>query len=142
MHSRFDAIAEFFRRLGWAGAFGLSLLLLVASLALVALVVVRWPVDQFKNDVPPPFWARRHPVIRGVGLFGKNVMGVIVVLLGIVMAVPGVPGQGALLILTGLTLVDFPGKRRIERSLIRRPSVLKLINALRARFHRPPLETE
>jgi hypothetical protein len=64
------------------------------------------------------------------------------VMLGIIMAVPGVPGQGTLLILTGLTLIDFPGKRRLERSLIRRPSVLKLINGLRQRFQRPPLEIE
>jgi hypothetical protein len=116
------------------------LLLLVGSLALAALVVVRWPVDQFKNDAPPPFWATSHPVVRVIGLIGKNLAGVLVVLLGIIMAVPGVPGQGTLLILTGLTLVDFPGKRRLERSLIRRQSVLKLINGLREKFKRPPLE--
>jgi hypothetical protein len=142
MHSGLDAIIEFFRRLGWVWTLTLSLVLLVGSIALVAILVVRWPVDQFKNDKPPPFWARRHPIIRGLGLFGKNVAGLLVVLLGIIMAIPGVPGQGTLLILTGLSLVDFPGKRRIERNLMRRPSVLKLINGLRVRFKRPPLEVD
>jgi len=142
MHSGLEAIFEFFRRLGWVWTAVLSVGLLVGSIALVVVLVVRWPVDQFRSDEPPPFWARRHPVIRGLGLAGKNLAGVLVVLLGIIMAVPGVPGQGTLLILTGLSLVDFPGKRRIERSLIRRPSVLKLINNLRARFQRPPLQVD
>lgn len=142
MHSQLDAVLNFFRRLGWPITLALSLALLVGSLAVAALVVVRWPADQFKNDAPPPFWALRHPVIRVLGLIGKNLAGVLVVMLGMIMAVPGVPGQGTLLILTGLTLVDFPGKRRLERNLIRRPSVLKLINGLRERFRRAPLETE
>jgi hypothetical protein len=142
MHSGLDAIIEFFRRLGWVWTLTLSLVLLVGSIALVVVLVVRWPVDQFNTDSPPPFWARRHPVIRGLGLVGKNLAGILVVLLGIIMAIPGVPGQGTLLILTGLSLIDFPGKRRLERSLIRRPSVLKLINGLRARFQRLPLQVD
>jgi hypothetical protein len=142
MERPLDAILNFFRRLGWPATLGLSLLLLAGSLVLVAMVALRWPVDQFKNDVPPPFWATSHPVVRVLGLIGKNLAGVLVVMLGIIMAVPGVPGQGTLLILTGLTLIDFPGKRRLERRLIRRPSVLKLINGLRHRFRRAPLEVE
>jgi hypothetical protein len=142
MQSQLDAILNFFRRLGWPSTLALSLGLLVGSLVVAGLVVVRWPADQFKNDTPPAFWALRHPIIRVLGLVGKNLAGVLVVMLGIIMAVPGVPGQGTLLILTGLTLVDFPGKRRLERNLIRRPSVLKLINGLRERFHRAPLEIE
>src|SRR5262245_48807807 len=120
MRSGIDAVLNFFRRLGWPATVGISLLLLVGSLVLAGLVVIRWPADQFKNVAPPPFWATRHPVIRVAGLIGKNLAGTLVILLGIIMAIPGVPGQGTLLILTGLTLVDFPGKRKIERSLISR----------------------
>jgi hypothetical protein len=50
-----------------------------------------------------------------------------------------VPGQGVLTMLAGVFLVDFPQRRRLERALIRRPSVLPQLNRLRARFGRPPL---
>jgi hypothetical protein len=61
-------------------------------------------------------------------------------LLGAVMALPGIPGQGVLTMIIGLTLVDFPGKRSLEERILRRPWVLHAINRLRARFARPPLE--
>ena len=49
------------------------------------------------------------------------------------------PGQGLLTILIGVSLMDFPGKRTIERKLISRPVVLQAINRIRQRFDRPPL---
>ena len=58
------------------------------------------------------------------------------------MALPGVPGQGLLTALIGLTLINFPGKTELERRLIGRPAVLRTVNRLRARFHRPPLELD
>lgn len=120
----------------------MSLVLAVGSILLATFIVVRWPVDQFKGEVPPRFWERRHPVIRMLGLAGKNVAGVLIVALGVVMALPGVPGQGLLLILIGLTLVDFPGKRGLERRLIRRPAMSRVVNGLRLRFRRPPLDVD
>jgi hypothetical protein len=50
------------------------------------------------------------------------------------------PGQGLLTILIGLILVNFPGKYKIERRLVRRPGVLQSINKIRTRFQRPPIE--
>ena len=64
------------------------------------------------------------------------------VLLGLIMAIPGVPGQGLLTALIGLTLLSFPGKRRLERRFVRMPALLRAINRLRARFARPPLELD
>jgi len=37
-------------------------------------------------------------------------------------------------------MIDFPGKRGMERRLIGRPHVLHALNRLRARFGRAPLE--
>ena len=142
MQSWFKALVDLGKRLGWWGAVALSLFLAIGSVALAAFIVVGWPVDQFKGPSPPPFWERRHPVIRALGLGGKNIAGVLVMLLGFIMALPGVPGQGLLLMLIGLTLVNFPGKRRIERKLIRRPAVFRAVNALRARFGHPTLELD
>ena len=81
-----------------------------------------------------------HPILRVLGIAAKNLAGTVLILLGIIMALPGVPGQGFLTILIGLTLVDFPGKRKLERSLVRRKAVLGAVNQLRARFGRPDLE--
>lgn len=52
------------------------------------------------------------------------------------------PGQGVLTILIGLSLLDLPGKRAVERRLIGNPAVLRAVNALRAKAHRPPLRLE
>jgi hypothetical protein len=55
------------------------------------------------------------------------------------MSLPGVPGQGVLTILLGIMLLDFPGKRGLEASIVRRPRVLHAINSVRGRFDKPPL---
>jgi hypothetical protein len=44
-----------------------------------------------------------------------------------------------LTILIGLMLLNFPGKRRLERRLVSRPRILAAINALRAHFGKPAL---
>ena len=49
------------------------------------------------------------------------------------------PGQGILTILIGLSLVEFPGKRRLEAKLVGQATVLSTINKMRAKFNKPPL---
>jgi hypothetical protein len=66
-------------------------------------------------------------------------LGVILLLLGLVLSLPLVPGPGFVLILLGVSLMDFPGKRRLELWILRTPSVLHPINRLRVRLGRPPL---
>src|SRR5262249_60782572 len=80
-----------------------------------------------------------QPVLRGAARVAKNLLGGMVALLGILLSLPGIPGPGLLLVLIGLTLLDIPGKRRLERKLIGRPRVLRGINSLRERFGKPPL---
>ena len=67
----------------------------------------------------------------------KNLVGGILLLGGIAMLV--LPGQGLLTMLIGVSLMDFPGKRAIERKLVSRPLILQAINRVRQRFDRPPL---
>jgi hypothetical protein len=67
-------------------------------------------------------------------------VGVIFILGGLAMLV--LPGQGLLTIVIGVSLLDFPGKRVLERRLLSRPMVLQAINRLRQRFGRPPLRFE
>lgn len=112
------------------------------SLAIVSVIMVKIPADYFKLDRPRDLWADRHPAVRLLGVLGKNILGVLLVALGIVMSLPGVPGQGILTILLGVMLLDFPGKRRLEYKLVSRPQVLKTINKLRHKFGKPSLELD
>jgi hypothetical protein len=109
------------------------------SLAVVSFILVKIPPDYFHKDRPRELWADRPPVMRFLGLLAKNLLGVLLVVLGIVMSIPGVPGQGILTILLGIMLLDFPGKRDLENKLVSRPQVLKTINKLRQRFGKPNL---
>lgn len=112
------------------------------SLAIVSIIMVKIPPDYFKEDRPRDLWAGRSSAVRILGAVVKNVLGVLLVALGIIMSIPGVPGQGILTILLGIMLLDFPGKRRLEYKLVSRPQVLKTINKLRHRFGKPSLELD
>lgn len=104
-----------------------------ASLALVTAIVVRLPADYF---------AAGAPVVASRGLparIGKNLLGAVLVVIGALLAIPGVPGQGVLTVFIGVMLLDFPGKRRLELRFVSRPKVRRSIDDLRARFGRPPL---
>ncbi len=107
-------------------------LLTAGSLAVVLRVVLALPADYFTAEPPArAAWT--------LGRVGRNVAGLGLILVGVVLSIPGVPGQGVLTILAGVFLVDFPRRQRLERALAQRPGVLLALNRLRARFGRPPL---
>lgn len=111
----------------------------IGGLALVAFLLVRLPADYFCDSSSRDFWIDRHPVVRRTGLIAKNLLGAVLVALGVVLSLPGVPGPGILTILIGVMLLDFPGKRRLERWFIGRPTILRTINRLRRRYRKPAL---
>jgi len=115
----------------WIGTVSLSMLI-------AAVVVLRLPSTYFRDDAKPALRADQS-TSRLIRRIARNGLGVILVLAGALLSVPGVPGQGAMTILVGLLLIDFPGRRRLERALLRRPSVLPALNRLRARFGKAPL---
>jgi hypothetical protein len=115
----------------------LSAVFFVGSLIAIPILLVRLPVDYF-DERQPRIWLKGYPaVIRVTAFVIKNLVGVVFVFAGIAMLV--LPGQGILTMLIGLSIVDFPGKKRLERSLLGRPAVLNGINAVRAKFGKPPL---
>jgi hypothetical protein len=128
--------------LTWGGVFvGVSLFLvtIIGSVLVAGFVLVKLPATYFQGFHSRDVWVDRHPVLRLTARFGKNVLGAILVVVGMILALPGVPGQGLLTILIGLMLLDLPGKRRLERRIVGRPRILRTINRLRKRFGSAPL---
>ena len=114
----------------------------VVTTILTALVLIQMPADYFSDHRPREFWPDKHLVIRWAGRVIKNVLGMSILIAGIVLTVPGVPGPGLLTIVFGIMLLDFPGKRRLERWMICRPMVLNALNQLRRRYGKPPMVVE
>gem|GEM_PF-1672498 len=138
----FDEVVHFLKKGGLWWGLAISVGAAVVTLVLATVIVVGWPANRFKGEGPTEAGRHRHVVIRVLAAAGKNLAGVVLVLLGLIMALPGVPGQGLLTALIGLTLLSFPGKRRVERRFVRIPALLGAINRLRKRFARPPLEID
>ncbi len=117
--------------------FALSIAGFIGSLIAIPFILVRLPAQYFDERHPRPWMENHHPILRLTGLVIKNVVGLVFLLAGFAMLF--LPGQGILTMLIGISLMDFPGKRRLERKLVGRPAVLKTINMMRAKFDRPPL---
>jgi hypothetical protein len=111
----------------------------VVSLALAVGLLVVLPQRFFVAEKDGVFLLGHARVVRWTVLILKNLAGLALIVVGIALSLPGIPGQGLLTILAGLVLLDFPGKRRLQRRLVAYPPVLRSANRLRAMFGRPPL---
>jgi hypothetical protein len=115
-----------------------TIITFLATLIAVPILVVRIPADYFSHNKRQAIpWAHRHPAVRAMLLIGKNALGYIFIVAGIVML--ALPGQGILAILIGIMLLNFPGKFRLERWIITRRPVIRSINWLRRRAKHAPL---
>jgi len=115
----------------------LSVVFFVGSLIAIPILLVRLPVDYFDDDRPRGWFPGIPMPLRITVLILKNLIGVVFVLAGIAMLV--LPGQGLLTILLGMSLVDFRGKRKLERRIVGQPAVLRMINSIRMKYGKPPL---
>lgn len=119
---------------GWL--IGASVVCFVGTLVVVPIALARIPQDYFVAQRRHRT-KEQHPAVRIALGIGRNVLGVILILGGIAMLI--LPGQGLLTIVIGLLVMDFPGKYRLERWLVRRPRILRGINWIRRKAQRPPL---
>ena len=114
-----------------------SLILFVVSLAVIPWLIVRLPADYFH-------FKKRHtlasqsdnPIIVKIITTIKNMLGLILVILGFLMLV--LPGQGILTILIGFILMNFPGKYKLERKIVSSKKVLNSLNWIRLKAKKPP----
>jgi len=139
----FDFLSDFFLALTWRkillGA-AIFIVSFFANLGIVSWILVKLPADHFSKSRKTKFWSGPRPWLHAAKVIGKNIGGVLLVALGVVLSLPGVPGQGLLTILLGIMLLDFPGRHRLEQKLLSKPSIVNSINKLRGRFGKKPLE--
>lgn len=137
-----DVLSALLSGLSWQSVLlgvGLFLISLLVSFASIALVMVKIPANYFSSHYERDFLPGSPWIVRWGAVILKNILGIILILLGIILSLPGVPGQGILTILLGLIMLDIPGKRPIEARIIQRPAVLSAINSLRAKYGKEPL---
>lgn len=117
---------------------GLYSLVFVASIAAFVGVVIALPAKYFAKTqtVRNP----GHPIVLLLGVIAKNLLGLAIVALGLLLSLPGIPGQGLLTIVIGAMLLDFPGKHHLVMAVVRRRGILDNLNRLRRALRRPPLQ--
>jgi len=138
-----DLLSDFLSGLTWQKILVGALIFLASffiNLGIVSFILVKLPADHFSKSRKTKFWAGPRPAIHAAKVIGKNIGGLLLVALGIVLSLPGVPGQGLLTVLLGIMLLDFPGRHRLEQKLLSKPSIVNTINRLRKRFDKPPLQ--
>ena len=119
----------------------LSIFILIISVLMMVLIISFLPEDYFKSEnrnLISSVQNSRYPLLKLLVLITKNFFGVLLLLSGILMLV--LPGQGILTIITGLVFIDYPGKYKFERKLLRQKGVINSINWIRSRLSKPSLK--
>jgi Putative transmembrane protein (PGPGW) len=115
-----------------------SVLSFALGVILAPMLIVRLPADYFTHRRRRALaQSRPHPVVHVLLTSGKNLVGALLIVSGFCLFF--LPGQGFMTLVAGLAIMNYPGKFRLERWLVRRPHVLPALNWLRHRFGRDPL---
>ena len=116
-----------------------SILIFIISILGISWFVAQIPEDYFLSSKRKPSkWQEQKPILRLAVLIGKNIIGVSLIIGGLLMLV--LPGQGLLTIVTGLLLINYPGKYKLEQKLVSIPSVFRALNWIRVKANKPPLK--
>ncbi len=129
-------------------AASLSAILFALAVITLPLVIIAIPADYFTRERDPgaggllAITKKRlgrygHPLLVILVLMVKNLVGLGFFLAGFIMLF--IPGQGLLTMFAGLLLVNFPGKRRLELSIVRKKAIRAAIGWIRAKAHKEPL---
>jgi hypothetical protein len=115
-----------------------SLILFAFSLFMIPVLIINLPKDYFKKpkkQTRPSFLPRTVYIIL---LVFKNILGIILILLGLIMLV--LPGQGIITLLIGLMIINFPGERKLLIYVLKKTNAVKAMNWLREKNNKPPFE--
>ena len=108
----------------------LSIIALILSPLIINLILIRLPQDYFikaKDDLKPTNYILQ---------FIKNLFGTILIIIGLAMFV--LPGQGLITFIIGMSLVRFPGKRKLQMKIVKNHSVQKSLNWFRFKSKKTP----
>jgi len=116
-----------------------SIFIFFISILGISWFIAQIPEDYFlRSKRQPSKWREQKPILRFVVMFGKNLIGLSLIIGGLLMLV--LPGQGLLTIVTGLLLVNYPGKYKLEQKLSSMPSIFRALNWIRLKAKKPPLQ--
>ena len=91
-----------------------AILIFILSILGISWFIAQIPEDYFLSTKRKPSkWQEQKPILRLAVIFGKNIIGFSLIIGGLLMLV--LPGQGLLTIVTGLLLVNYPGKYKLEK---------------------------
>lgn len=115
-----------------------SVILIVISALIAPAMILRIPKDYFNHDERPQSrWAEHHHAVRLLLKIGRNVLGVVLIIAGVIMLVA--PGQGLLTIVVGVFMISFPRKYELQKWIVSRARVLRAINWFRRKRGVEPL---
>ena len=116
-----------------------SIFIFLLSILGISWFVANIPEDYFLESVRKPTkWSEQKPILRLAVILGKNIIGLLLIIGGLLMLV--LPGQGFLTMVTGLLLINYPGKYRLEQKLVGKPSIFRTLNWIRIKANKPPLK--
>lgn len=128
----------------WAGDHLTQILVVTSAVSLVMVVASVVALPWFIARLPTEYFARvSHPELRSVDLRAHPVRRILKNAVGALLAIAGLsmlflPGQGLVTLLVALTLLEFPGKARLERRLVENDAVFSALNWLRKKAHKEP----
>ena len=111
---------------------------------ILSIVGISWFVAQIPDDYflstkrQRTKWGQEKPILRLLFLLVKNIVGIFLIFAGLLMII--LPGQGFLTIVTGLLLINYPGKFKLEQKIVAMPSIFKALNWIRKKANKNPLQ--
>ena len=114
----------------------ISASIFVVSLIFIPFLVSKIPQDYFINPQYHRLEISHFGHLMAVVI--RSFFGFLLIVLGFVMLFT--PGQGILSVIVGLFLMEFPGKRHIEYRIVKNDATFKILNWMRAKFKKLPLD--
>ena len=116
----------------------ISLLTFVGSLILLPWLILRMRSDYFiRHHRENIERHQRHPVLTAFIFLFRNTIGLCLLTAGIIMLI--LPGQGILTMVIGCSLMDFPGKHRLNDKIIANRKIQRSLNWIRRKGGRDDL---
>ena len=114
---------------------GVSLVLLILSLLATPWLIARLPKDYLLTKE-----LEKPKGLFNSALFGiKAFIGFILIAFGLLLFIT--PGPGLVVFLVGLSMAEFPGKRRLMKKFACQPNILKSLNWMRTQRGKQPFDT-